>query len=110
MAEVENGVDEISEKEFQEKINEMFVVVDFFAEWCMPCLMMSPIIEELAKKFKGKIEFVKVNVDDNSSLANKLGIMSIPTLVIFKEGKEIERLTGAISSEQLEEKLKSLVR
>jgi len=107
---VENGVEEISEKQFQNKINDKFVVVDFFAEWCMPCLMMSPIIEELAKKFKGKMEFVKVNVDDNSSLANKLGIMSIPTLIIFKEGKEIERLTGAISSEQLEEKLKSLVR
>ena len=107
---VENGVEEISEKQFQNKINDKFVVADFFAEWCMPCLMMSPIIEELAKKFKGKMEFVKVNVDDNSSLANKLGIMSIPTLIIFKEGKEIERLTGAISSEQLEEKLKSLVK
>jgi thioredoxin 1 len=107
MAKVNNGVEEISEKQFESKVNDGIVVVDFFADWCMPCLMMAPVIEDLSKKFKG-INFVKVNVDDNSELSKKYKVMSIPTLIIFKEGKEVERINGAIPSEQLEEKLRKL--
>jgi thioredoxin 1 len=106
---VNNGVEEISEKQFVETISKNLVVIDFFAEWCMPCLIMAPILEEMKDKFKGKIEFAKVNVDDNSELANKFKIVSIPTLVIFKDGKEIERIIGTIAAEQLEEKLKKLL-
>jgi thioredoxin 1 len=104
---VKNGVEEISEKQFDEFVQKDLVLVDFFAGWCMPCLIMAPIIEELAEKFK-KIKFAKVNVDENSSLAQKLGIMSIPTLVIFNGGKEVERITKTMPAEQLEEKLKNL--
>jgi len=107
---VKNGVEEISEREFNEKINNPLAVIDFWAEWCMPCLMMAPVIEEMAEKFRGKIVFAKVNIDDNKGLAEKFEIMSIPCLIVFKEGKEIERLVGAIPGEQLEEKLKSLVK
>jgi len=107
---VNNGVEEISEKEFEENINKPVSVIDFFAEWCMPCLIMAPVIEELADKFKGKIKFAKVNIDENSSIAGKFKIMSIPTLIIFKEGEEVERIIGAIDSEQLEEKLKSFLK
>ena len=68
---VNNGVEEISEKQFQEKINGSLIVVDFFADWCMPCLMMAPVFEEMQDKFRGKIKFAKVNIDDNPSIANK---------------------------------------
>ena len=88
---VNNGVEEISEKQFNQKISKNLVLVDFFAEWCMPCVMMAPVIEELSEKFKGKIEFVKMNVDENRNLSSKLKIMSIPTLIVFKKGKESSR-------------------
>lgn len=101
-----NSVDEINEKQFDEKISKKIVLVDFFAEWCMPCLMMSPIIEEMADYFRGKIEFAKVNIDDNQKLAGRFNVMSIPTLIIFKDGKEADRIVGAVQAEQLEEKLK----
>ena len=106
---VRNGVEEISEKQFSKKTKSGIVVVDFFAEWCMPCVMMGPVIEELSDKFKGKIDFVKVNIDDNSELARKHEIMSIPTLIVFKDGKEIDRIIGGIQAEQLEEKLKKSI-
>ena len=106
---VKNGVEEVSEKEFYEKINDKIALVDFFAEWCMPCVMMAPVIEDMSEKFKGKISFAKVNVDENQGLAEKYRIMSIPTLVIFKDGKEIDRIIGAIQQEQLVEKLKKLI-
>ena len=71
------------------------VLVDFWAQWCMPCRMIAPIIEELSENYKGKIKFVKVNVDDNTQLATTLEILSIPVLIIFKNGKDIKRIQGA---------------
>lgn len=100
-----NPVEEISEKEFTEVISSKIALVDFFAEWCMPCVMMSPIIEELADKMKN-VKFAKVNVDENSELASRFKVMSIPNLIIFKEGKEVERMIGSQSAESIEEKLK----
>ena len=107
---VNNGVEEISEKQFNQKISKNLVLVDFFAEWCMPCVMMAPVIEELSEKFKGKIEFVKMNVDENRNLSSKLKIMSIPTLIVFKKGKEVERIIGSQNTEVLEEKLKKYLK
>ncbi len=101
-----NGVEEISGNHFNEFIKEDLVVIDFWASWCMPCVTMTPIIEETAEKFK-KIKFAKVNVDENSKLAQKFKIMSIPTMIIFKKGKEVERLTGSMPAVVLEEKLNS---
>ena len=99
---------EISEREFDETINnskKKLVVVDFFAEWCMPCVMMGPIFEDLASKMKA-VKFAKVNVDDNQSLAGKFNVSSIPTLVIFKKGEEIDRINGSLPTEILEERIK----
>ena len=87
-------------------IKKGIVLIDFFAEWCMPCLIIAPIVDELSDKFKGKIKFGKVNVDGNKELAQKFDINSIPNLVLFKEGRPIEHFIGSISSEALEEKLK----
>ena len=72
----------------------------------MPCLMMSPVIDELSDKFKGKIKFGKLNVSDNEELAQKYGIRSIPHFILFKDGKIAEQFIGAMSSEDFEEKLK----
>ena len=80
-------------------------VVDFWAVWCMPCLMVAPIIENLAKKYEGKIAFGKVNVDEERDIAMRFGIMSIPTIIIFKEGKVVEQIVGAMPEEMLEEKI-----
>ncbi len=99
-------VEEISEHEFQTVEQQPIAVVDFFAEWCMPCVVQSPIVEELANKFKGKIHFAKVNVDENSRIAQKFKVMSIPTLVVLKKGKEVGRMIGMQQSEILEEKIR----
>ena len=73
----------------------MIKVLDFWAEWCGPCKFMEPVIEELEKQFKGKVEFEKINVDESQELAAKHGVMSIPTYIIEKDGKEQERIVGA---------------
>ena len=71
------------------------VVVDFWAQWCMPCKMIAPIIDELSGDYKGKVKFVKVNVDNNPQLATELQILSIPVLIIFRNSKELKRIQGA---------------
>lgn len=78
-------------------------LVDFFAEWCGPCKLMGPIIEELGKEYKSKIKVGKLNVDENKIVAEKYNIMSIPTLIIFQNGKTIQTITGYVAKEQLEE-------
>ncbi len=80
-------------------------LVDFWAEWCGPCRMMAPIIEELSKEYAGKVHFYKLNVDDNPSTAQKLGIMSIPTLLIMKDGTIVDTIIGAGPKKALQEKL-----
>lgn len=75
------------------------VMVDFWAPWCGPCRMVSPVIEKLAEKYDGKLKVVKVNVDENQQLAMKFNIMSIPTIMLFKSGKQLEQAIGAAPSE-----------
>lgn len=107
---VSNGVQELSKNEFEEFIEKGTVFIDFFAEWCMPCLMMSPVIDELSEKFKGKIKFAKVNIDDNHELAQKFKIVSIPNMIIFQDGKPVGQFIGAMNSDDLEEKLRKFVK
>lgn len=77
------------------------VLADFWAEWCMPCRMVGPILEELAKEYEGKLTVAKINVDQNSQTASQFGIMSIPSLLIFKEGKVVKTMIGAQNKENL---------
>ncbi len=99
-------VPEISSKEFDNFIKKGIVLIDFFADWCMPCLMMSPVMDELSERLKGKIKIGKISVEENQKLAQKFNVSSIPNFVLFKDGKTIDRFVGSMSSEDLEEKLK----
>src|SRR5690554_3861365 len=79
--------------------------VDFWAPWCGPCRMVGPIIDELANEYDGKVKFGKLNVDDNQKSAMNYGVMSIPTMVIFKDGKEVDRLIGAMPKQEISSRL-----
>ena len=79
--------------------SEVPVFVDFWAEWCGPCRMVSPVVEELSNDYDGKVKFVKVNVDEANELASKYNIFSIPTLAIFKNGKLVSQQVGAASKD-----------
>jgi len=85
------------------------VMVDFWASWCGPCRTMAPIIEAIAAEYEGKLKVAKINVDEHQSMAAKYAIMSIPTLIIFKEGEEIDRLVGFIAQKNLAEKIKEFL-
>ncbi len=85
--------------------SELPVLVDFWAEWCAPCHMIAPAVEELAKAYDGKMKFARMDVDSNNKTALQYGIMSIPTLIIFKGGQEKERIIGAVPKKQLEKKV-----
>lgn len=84
------------------------VLVDFWAQWCGPCQMMGPIVEELAKEVEGKYKIGKLNVDENRETAAKYGIMSIPTLMIFKGGKAVKQLVGVQAKENLKSELEKI--
>jgi thioredoxin 1 len=96
---------QLNDQNFKSEVEDFFglALVDFFATWCGPCRMMVPIIEELSEEYKGKVKISKMDVDANVETAQKYGIMSIPTIILFKDGKNIEELTGAQSKEFLQE-------
>jgi thioredoxin 1 len=87
---------ELTEKTFDEAIKKPLVLVDFWASWCMPCRMLAPTIDQLSEEYKGKIFVGKVDIDLNPGLAEKYDVRSIPTLIIFKNGKAVNTIVGAV--------------
>lgn len=85
------------------------VLVDFFADWCAPCKMIAPVIKDVTEEFEGKLKVGKLNVDENPAMAQKYGVMSIPTLLVFKDGVVVEQLVGAHPKQVLEEKVKRIL-
>jgi thioredoxin 1 len=77
------------------------VLVDYWAPWCGPCRMIAPTLDAIAQELAGKVKIVKVNVDENQALAMKFGVMSIPTLIIFKGGQQVDRIVGAVPREEI---------
>jgi thioredoxin 1 len=85
------------------------VLVDFWAPWCGPCRMVSPVVEAISKDFEGKLKAVKVNTDENTEISAKFGITGIPTLIFFKGGQEVDRVVGFLPKERLAEKVTSVI-
>jgi thioredoxin 1 len=83
------------------------VLIDFWAVWCGPCKMIAPIVEELAGEYEGKIKIGKLDVDNNPNVAMKFGIRSIPTLLLFKDGKVVDQIVGAVPKPQIVQKLEA---
>ena len=83
--------------------SEMPALVDFWASWCAPCRAIAPIVDEMAQEYTGKLRVVKVNVDDNPATPGKYGVRGIPTLILFKDGKVVDQLVGAVPRNQIKE-------
>jgi thioredoxin 1 len=104
---VSENITNVDHDSFQKAVldSQKPVLVDFWAQWCGPCRTVAPIIEELAKEYKGKVEFAKINVDEVPFVASKYGVMSIPTLMIFKGGKPVQHAIGYQPKDQLKKLL-----
>ena len=91
----------IKSDEFQKTIEKGVVLVDFFATWCGPCKMLAPILENAEKEVEGKAKICKIDVDEAGDIAQSFGIMSVPTMIVFKDGKEVERMIGLRQQHQI---------
>ncbi len=102
---------DITDKDFDEQVikSKMPVLVDLWAPWCGPCRMIGPVVEKLSTQYQGKVKFCRVNVDDNKQTAARYRVMSIPTLMFFKDGKVVETVTGAVPEAALKPKLDALL-
>ena len=92
---------------FQDEVlkSDKAVLVDFWASWCAPCRMIGPVIEELAEEYEGKAKIGKVNTEENTTITGDYGIISIPTLIIFKDGKPVDQIIGVVSKDVIKKKL-----
>jgi thioredoxin 1 len=100
-----------NDKNFKREVlkSDLPVLVDFWAVWCGPCLMAAPAVEQIAKEYKGKLKVCKLNVDEAPKTASDYGIMSIPTLAIFKKGKIVDKVIGALPKSELEKTVKKYI-
>jgi len=101
----------VTDENFQTEVvdSDLPVLVDFWATWCGPCRMIAPSIEELAREYDGRVKICKVDVDNAQQTAQGFGIRSIPTLLIFKDGKQADQLIGAVPKSAIEDKLKAVL-
>jgi thioredoxin 1 len=94
----------LDDSDFTESINKFpLLLVDFWAPWCGPCRMMSPVIDQVGKEYQGKLVVGKVNVDENPSISRQFGISSIPTLILFKKGQAVNNIIGSVSKSRIDE-------
>ena len=98
-------VKSITDNEFNTETNEGLVLVDFWSPWCGPCRMQSPVVDQLAEEMEGQVEFFKMNVDEETKVASEFGIMSIPTMIVKKDGQVVEKLVGFHDKARLEKVL-----
>ena len=105
------GISTLTDSTFDEEIGtaDEAVIVDFWAEWCGPCKMISPILEEIAAEHAGKVRIAKLNVDDNPDAARRYEVMSIPTLIVFRDGQPVKRMIGAKGKGQLLQELDEFI-
>ena len=96
---------EINDASFKSEVTDSAipVLVDFWAPWCGPCKMIAPVLEEIASEYDGKVKVVKINIDENQTTPSNYGVRSIPTLILFKDGQEVEKIIGAQSKENLKQ-------
>jgi thioredoxin 1 len=101
------SIQHFSDGNFKKEVleSDLPVLVDFWANWCGPCKMIGPTVEELAKEYSGKMKIGKLDVDNNPQSATNYGVMSIPTLIFFKEGKVSDQITGALNKSALKQKI-----
>jgi thioredoxin 1 len=106
-----DGIATLTDSTFDEEIGsaEAPVIVDFWAEWCGPCKMIAPILEEIAGEQAGKVVIAKLNVDDNPDAARRFDVMSIPTLIVFQDGQPVKRMVGAKGKGQLLQELSEFI-
>jgi thioredoxin 1 len=99
----------VTKDNFTENVAQGVSLLDFWAPWCGPCKMQLPIVEELSEELKGQAVIAKVNVDEQPELASQFGVMSIPTLILFKDGQPVDKLVGLQSKDALKNKIQSLM-
>ncbi|AFY73683.1 thioredoxin [Synechococcus sp. PCC 7502] len=111
LIETANVVIEISDRTFEQEViqSDLPVIVDFWASWCGPCKIIAPILTDIAQEYSGSVKVVKLNVDDNSETPSQYGIRSIPTLIIFKDGKKVESLVGALPKTSIIKAIQSVL-
>ena len=99
----------VTDQDFDQEVLEAdtVVLVDFWAEWCGPCKMVAPVLDDLSQEYDGKIKFTKVDVDENPQTAMKYGIRSIPTLLVFKDGSPVDQVVGAVPKAVIKKRLDS---